>query len=187
MFAYCGNNPCNYSDPSGYFLVPYPLITDYYFIHQMVQMLIVFYEGFAMEVAIISPHGTGRLDLYDAEHNRYYEVKHEPQHEVFLTSNQKRKYDSSQIVGKMFTGYRIDESPAPGTRTDIYGEFEYKYWDITYQSHGDGVITYKWQLNKKRYQNHLNTLAVAATATTMGIATGLGGSKTLCQQAKDLY
>ena len=150
-------------------------------------MLIVFYEGFAMEVAIISPHGPGRLDLYDAERNQYYEVKHEPQHEVFLSSNQKRKYDTSQIVGRMFTGYTFNESPTPGTRTDIAGKFEYGYWDITYQSHGDGVITYSCDLNLHRYKQHLNTLATATTGAALGMAVGLGGGNKLCQRAKDLF
>lgn len=110
--------------------------------------------------------------MYDAEHNQYYEVKHAPQYQSFLNSDQKKKYDSGIIVGKLFIGYSFSESPTPGTRKDISGSFQYQYWDVTYKSHGDGVITYEWKLNEHRYNQHVGTVATVAAAAAAGMAHG---------------
>ena len=50
----------------------------------------------------------------------------------------------------------------------------YPYFDNTYRSHGDGVITYKWELNKSRYQQALTIDTIAATVGMVArMATGL--------------
>ena len=188
MFAYCNNNPCNYYDPYGDVLLPFPTIADYYAMHQMVQMLVVMEYGFAMEVRISSPYGFGRLDLFDAENNQYYEVKHAPQHQQFMASHQKMKYDNARVTGTMLDGYSFSGPPTPGTRTDISGSFQYQYWDVTYQSHGDGVITYEWALNEQRYNKHVGTVATFAGAAVAGMAYGqMGGNHKYQFSSKDFW
>ena len=172
MFAYCGNNPVNCVDPDGHFLLPVPTLQDYYYVHKMVQMLIVLSEGYAMEVYVTSPIGNGRLDLFDAENNQFYEVKHEWQGDTQSTRKQLDRYSQSTIHSLMFIGYSFDSSPSPGTRTDISGQFQYQYWDVTYESLGNGVITYSLELNKERYARHLNTVL---TVVAGGLAGALWG------------
>ena len=176
MFAYCLNNPVNGCDPHGDVFLPVLTLADYYLIHQMVQMRIVGSEGYAMEVSIISPvHGRGRLDLFDAANNEYYEVKHEPLSGAWNNSIQKQKYDTCTITALIFWGYHFDSSPTAGDRLDISGQFQYLHWDVTYESVGNGLITYLPRLNKKRFLKSLQ-VAAGVVGSVAGIAVGYASS-----------
>jgi hypothetical protein len=48
----------------------------------------------------------------------------------------------------------------------------YEYWDVSYQSHGDGIITYTWKLNHFRYKEHLAQMANIGTSLAAGACLG---------------
>ena len=154
--------------------MPLPILglADYYLIHKMVQCLIVDSHGYAMEVYVTSPFGNGRLDLFDAANNQYYEVKHAPLASSWANSMQQFKYDHCKIGGFMFRGYTFAASPTAGSRVDITGTFKYDYWDITYKSHGNGLITYEARLNKARYFDYLETTLNAVAFAAVGAVCG---------------
>ncbi len=147
MFAYCGNNPANYQDNGGD--IPQPTLWEFYFIHRRVQELIVLAYGYAMEVFVTSPWGNGRLDLYNAANNQYYEVKSRGQYDTSPTSHlseQMAKYDDSKIQSWIFESYDIPESPKRGTNSTISGSFRWGDWLVTYQYEENGVIIYDCRL-----------------------------------------
>ena len=76
MFAYCNNNPANYCDYSGNSpFTPDLNLLDYKTIHELVQERLSYEEGWYVEVSVNGELGRGRLDLFDADNNTYYEVK----------------------------------------------------------------------------------------------------------------
>ena len=162
MFAYCNNNPISYEDSTGMSLVTVLPLWDWYAIHQLVQMYIVADYGYAMEVRVKkSTGGYGRLDLFDAEKNEYYEVKHYIAAYSLDTENQMKGYDTSTIVGWMFKDYSFEESPERGTNKMIRGSFNYSIYTINYRYHSDGLITYTVKINEE---------AVAALATVAALS-----------------
>ena len=119
--------------------------------------------GFAMEVYVKGELGRGFLDLYDATNHQYYEVKSRPQLLVQSTYDQLEKYDVAIIKDWRFESVALT-SPTRGNNTSIEGSFVYKHWDVYYESHGNGIITYRWEVNESRYQTEL-TLAASIVAT----------------------
>ena len=187
MFAYCNNSPVAFYDPRGTALLPVLGLTDYYLIHKMVQCLVLDAYGYAMEVYITSPFGNGRLDLFDAMNNQYYEVKHAPLAPMWNDSIQKLKYDNCIVHGRLFKEYYFDQPPTAGWNLNISGEFQYGYWDVTFSAQGNGLITYSAYVNKSRYFKFLqvttNAVAFAATGAVAGYfygkATNPGGGRCL--------
>lgn len=158
MFAYCGNNPVSRIDSSGYLWIP---IWEYWIIHRMVQERIVNDYGYAMEVYVSKEDGhIGRLDLYDAEKNVFYEVKHINAASSVDTTNQINGYKTSTITDWRFLAYSIDGSPQTGSNTAIKGTFNYKTYTVKYYYSSNGVIVYKIIQNKNA------VAAVAAVALT---------------------
>ena len=169
MFAYCLNNPVDFLDYNGMAALPIPTIVDYFHMHRQVQYDIVEQYGFAMEVRIVSPKGTGRLDLYDATTNQYYEVKSIGQVMLSDTTDQMKKYDSSRIIDWRFAFYIFLSSPQRG-QVEISGTCTYLYWDIYYRSDGNVMIIYRHVLNKERYTMYLAAVALTVCAVAMGQA-----------------
>ena len=178
MFAYCNNNPVIYIDISGELLTPIPSLGDLYRMHKQVQYDIVEQYGYAMEVYVCGIQGKGFLDLFDAAHNQYYEVKSVGQANSWMTEQQMKKYDVSHVTSWRFIGYFYTDSPERGDEI-ITGTCQYSYWDITYSSNGDGLITYQYTLNEQRYQTYCAALLTVTTVTfvmcaTSGAGMGLG-------------
>ena len=142
MFAYCGNNPVNCSDPSG--MIPQAALSlfDYYIIHKIVQMMIVTDYGYAMEVYVKDAEGKrGFLDLYDYTTNQYYEVKH-AQYDIEATEKQMQRYDTSTIKSWMFKEYTLADSPSRGMNMGISGSFAWGDYSVEYYAVAPGLIHY---------------------------------------------
>ena len=167
MFAYCLNNPINYFDFCGDSALPIPSLVDFYYMHKEVQLDVAEEYGYAIEVYVRSPFGGGYLDIYDAEHNQYYEVKSKLQAGLGSTTFQMEKYDSSHISDIRFFGFFFSDSPQRGTKY-ISGRCQYSYWDIYYKSNGNGLITYEYKVNDSRYNQHLAAMAVIVIAAAAG-------------------
>jgi len=160
MFAYCNDNPVNFSDLTGTIALPTPTLADYYGMHKAVQYDIVEERGYGMEVPVVGPNGAGRLDLYDGETNTYYEVKHIFAAQGPMFDFQMEKYDASHVVGWRFREYEIDGKVSRGSAM-ISGNTTYLHWDIMYRSTDSGVIVYRWVLNRARYEQALAVTAMA--------------------------
>ena len=161
-------------------LLPIPTITDYFGMHRAVQYDIVETFGYGMEVYVVGTRGVGRLDIYDGYTNSYYEVKHIDAAFGKVFDSQLEKYDAAFVVGWRFSEYSIGGNIKRG-QAKILGTTQYSYWDIHYRSSEPGVIIYTWKLNKARYERHLATITVAASAMAAGyVYAKLGGT------AKDL-
>ena len=174
MYAYCGNNPANYSDPNGCYIVPLPSIADYYHMHKAVQYDVVEQHGYGMEVYVIGSKGIGRLDLYDGTCNTYYEVKHQPAATGKIFDDQMTKYDNSHVTGWRFSEYQIEGNVVRGDN-HISGWTTYLYWDIKYWKAADGVIVYIWEVNETRYAQHMCVLATAFVAASLDYANSKTG------------
>ena len=131
--------------------------------HKYVQYDIVESYGYGMEVYVVGPKGTGRLDIYNAETNEYYEVKHQPAAGGDAFDNQMARYDVSHVVGWRFSEYEIDGDVTRGSEY-ISGMTRYKYWDIHYRKAADGLIIYTWTLNETRYMQYMTLLAATVSA-----------------------
>ena len=55
------------------------------------------------------------------------------------------------------------------------------YWDIIYTSNGDGVITYKWVVNKERYTEYAAYAAATAVCVVM-ISRAIGGQSRMTER-----
>ncbi len=170
MFAYCLNNPLVYLDTTGTAPVVIIPIWDYYFIHRRVQEEVSFYYGYAMEVYIRKPDGRmGRLDLYDAENNQFYEVKSIGAAYTSGTRTQIDTYSQSEIIDWRFLFLAGAESPSSGTNTSIKGSFNYSCYTVTYESVPGGLIIYHVDYN--------TTAIVIASATMVYVAGGSIGCR----------
>ena len=176
-FAYCLNNPIIRIDSLGYAsIIPIPTLLDYYFMHKAVQYDIVETYGFGMEVYVVGSLGKGRLDLYDGENNQYYEVKHTGAAEGKLLEKQMKKYDASHFAGWRFSEYSDMGNVSRGTM-NIYGKTTYEYWDIYYNTTENGLVVYKWKLNKERYERYLASRLTVCGVAMVGYCVGFGGAK----------
>ena len=139
--------------------------------HKAVQFDIAEQYGYGIEVFVIGTKGSGRLDLYDGTCNAYYEVKHQPAASGISFENQMDKYDNSFVTGWRFAEYSLTGNVVRGEEY-ISGRTTYLYWDIRYWTAEDGVIVYRWQVNKSRYSQYMSTLVIAAGAMALSYLKG---------------
>jgi RHS repeat-associated protein len=178
MFTYCLNNPVQRSDPRGdTSIIPLPTLRDYYYMHRAVQNDIKRQYGYEIEVYVVGPRGTGRLDIYDVTTNQYYEVKHSPAAAGWLFDEQMKKYDSSHVAGRLLKKYNNIEGKVTRGQQYIAGKTTYSYWDIFYHTDEDGVIVYDWFVNNERYAKYLAIIAAVVAVAAVEMALGSCGSQ----------
>ncbi len=154
MFAYCGNNPVMGYDPSGESPFGTNLdLSEYGFIHYMVQMDCFIKFGWEMEIYVNGSRGRGRLDLLNPLTNEYYEVKSSRAYYSGKHIDQMAKYDvatiQNTIVNRNTPGLKIGAGVTRGI-TKVEGFLTYGIYDIEYRSVEPGVITYDAKINEKR-------------------------------------
>lgn len=174
LFAYCFNNPINLVDYGGNW--PYTALglVDYYNIHNKVQNQCRDNYGLIKEVYVKGPLGNGRLDLYDAVSNSYYEVKSKGA-AYTITGNlrksvqeQMEKYDVATIASKKVPSMK-NTTPNRGNKS-VSGHFDYGMYDVNYRLEQPGLIVYTINLNQQR------AAETTLIALSIGLALVTGGA-----------
>ena len=161
MFAYCGNDPVNHSDPEG---LRWISLLVQRIIHHKVANQVALKVGGKRETYVKKQTAKGKrsgfLDVYVPKNNSYYEIKSETDSTSSRTRQQMMAYDNAEIV------YNGNSSPSRGTEV-VSGEFSYLYYDVSYKSEGPGLVTYHVDENEERKREYE---AVAATTLCAALA-----------------
>ena len=164
MFAYCLNDPINYTDPAGTLAFPGE-------IHNEVVKRIADKYGYSKEQVIIyKDGGFGRADLISQD-GQVWDVKRNKPRQIKAGQNQVEKYASNIWL-------RSPDTPlSVGSNEITVGYFYYKSGLVTYKVQywyaGDGVIAYDYAVSKFDCQTLATTVLVAGFGAALGIAAGL--------------
>lgn len=149
MFAYCGNNPVNRSDPSGYKWKFWKVLFEDHrpgYIHWAVQAHILLGGLVEKELVLL---GVGRADIYKPETDEIWEIKHGGSSEAAQQKN------TNEAI-KQLEGY-LEYKGIPlriGAAGAFKGEFVLDCggcsYLITYDTPQDGVILYYMKALEKR-------------------------------------
>ena len=172
MFAYCGNNPVNYVDPTGALAFPGE-------IHNEVVWHIVYKYGYNREQRILYKNGrTGRADLISGD-GQVWDVKRDKPKQIAAGKEQVKNYVSNIW----------EKNPDPDNISLSVGGNEIEADMFTYQSGlttyrvwyryaGDGVIAYDYDIVKVDYQT-IAISALSALIAAFGMAIGMPGASAL--------
>ena len=168
MYAYCNNDPVNTVDPFGDSPFSRRLeLSDYAFIHFMVQVECVVEYGWDMEIYVKGSRGRGYLDLLDVTTNEFYEVKSEGVYNALGHIAQMQKYQVAQIAdtkrNRLIPGLNIGSRVRTGS-TSVNGNFQYGAHDVHYALKEPGIIVYETRYNEKRAASYLAVGVLAAVA-----------------------
>ena len=166
MYAYCNNDPVNTVDPFGDSPFSRRLeLSDYAFIHFMVQVECVVEYGWDMEIYVKGSRGRGYLDLLDVTTNEFYEVKSEGVYNAGGHIAQMQKYQVAQIANtkrnRVIPGLNIGSGITTGL-TQVSGNFQYGAHDVYYYTKKPGIILYKTTYNEQRAQEYMAVGALVA-------------------------
>ena len=143
MFAYCGNNPQNLSDPGGSNPFGKLNLFDYWLIHKFVQAFVSLEYSLFTEVYVKGPLGRGYLDLYDYSNHSYYEVKSVGAASAPRTAFQILKYDTANKMGKPIFSQLTNITKLSKGKYTINGDFTYGNYRAHYGSVAPGLIVYE--------------------------------------------
>ena len=164
MFAYCGNNPVNYEDPTGELLFPGE-------IHNAVVRRIADEKGYYKEQIILyKDGGYGRADLISKE-GFVWDVKRDRPGHILAGIKQVKKYTENTWRGH--AGVKLHVGQDEGQS----GYFNHKSglitYEVEYRYKEKGVIVYDYRVKEVDY----GTLVVgAALIGTLAAAAMTGGA-----------
>ena len=157
MFAYCGNNPITFTDPTGTYAQIWPIMFGDHnpgYIHYAVQMHIIT-KYYMIKKEFVLP-GVGRADIYKPTTSELWEIKHGGSSSemidarMILAEYQVKNYVSG-AKAKLNEIYHLGHAGA------FNGEFiincDSVSYLITYDTPTPGVILYYVKQLKKQKQN----------------------------------
>jgi RHS repeat-associated protein len=161
QYTYCLNNPMKYVDPTGELAYPGQ-------IHGWVLTRIVSEnEDLSKERWMTFPVlSLGRVDLVDVKTGEIYELKPES----WSTENaiaQLKKYTTGTFRAKSLK--ELEPKIGTGVNHTLCGSFPQDIYDIQYKYLNTGIITYTYEINKKRLEQQLTETGVVVTE--MALAT----------------
>jgi len=134
LYAYCRNNPVNFSDPTGF--IPWDTLLYPGEIHNAVVRDIKSVYGFKTEQWV----GTGRADIINPNTREVWEVKP-------VTANQNSAYEQLKKYTKGTWNGRVGLNV--GGSSIKYRNFNYKNYSVTYWYEGKGIIRYTFKIRNK--------------------------------------
>ena len=166
LYVYCANNPIIYVDSNGEKLLLYPGE-----IHREVSIRIKKNNpGFSRERWVRIPSSNsltgykrGRVDLVDTKTGYIFEIKPSTWDKADAKA-QLKEYETGHFCAKSLRDLDIEVYTGSGSEYDLSGNFDYGVYDVSYWYEGDGIISYRADINRTRLEIEAINMGVTVAA-----------------------